>query len=274
LELLAEKEDKDKKEEKDKKKGAARPPKLLEPYELSPDPFGEENDPSLPKMPSKDIDDSKAKDWSDERKEKASDQAELEYRIAKLKQLQFALEAYVAASQGHYRKALDLSHQCRPIINSMTRIEWLSQAGYPKKALDRIKKRIEEGPGELLPMAIGVWIAAQNNRDDEEVRTLAKQWLLALSPIAASADSALPMLERVLPAVDWIGEKGKWRVPGPAPTDVGDRPTLDSLGPFRWTPSLAPVWSATDSDGETRSTKQFGKRPLVMIFYLGMIIKE
>ncbi len=269
LELLAEKEDKDKKEEKEKKKGATRPPKLLEPYELSQDPFGEDDDPSLPKMPSKDIDDSKAKEWSDERKEKASDQAELEYRIAKLKQLQFAMEAYVAASQGNYRKALDLSHQCRPVINSMTRIEWLSQAGFAKKALDRIKKRIEEGPGELLPLAIGVWIAAQNNRDEEEVKTLAKQWLSALSPIAATADSNLPLLDRVLPAVDWIGEKEKWRVPAPAPTDVGDRPTLDSLGPFRWTPSLAPVWSATDSDGEARSTKQFGKRPLVLIFYLG-----
>jgi peroxiredoxin len=269
LDLLAEKEDKDKKEEKDKKKWATRPPKLLEPYELSQDPFGEEDDPSLAKMPSKDIDDSKTRDWSDERKEKASDQAELEYRIAKLKQLQLAVGAYVAASQGNYRKALDLSHQCRPVINAMTRIEWLAQAGYTRKALDRIKKRIEDGPGELLPLAIGVWIAAQNDREDDEIKKLAKQWLAALSPIAATADSPLPLLDRVLPTVDWVGEKEKWRVAGPAPTDVGDRPALDSLGPFRWTPSLAPVWSATDADGETRSAKQFGKRPLVLIFYLG-----
>jgi len=273
LEVLAEKEDLEKKQDKDKdkdkKKSVARPPKLLEPYELSTDPFGDDDDPSLTKMPSKDIDESKAKDWSDEHKEKASEVAELEYRIAKLKQLQFAVEAYVAASQGQYRKALDLSHQCRSVVNSLTRIEWLSQAGFTKKALDRIKKRIEDGPGELLPLAIGVWIAGQNNRDNEEVKTLAKQWVSLLSPIAATADSALPFLDRVTPVVDWIGEKEKWQVPGPAPIDVGDRPTLDSLGPFRWTPSLAPVWSATDSDGETRSTKQFGKRPVILIFYLG-----
>jgi len=269
LELLAEKENKDNKEDTDKKKGAVRPPKLLEPYELITDPFGDDDDPSLPKIPSKDINDSKTKDWSDERREKASEMAELEHRIAKLKQLQFAVEAYVAASQGQYRKALDLSHQSRTVVNSLTRIEWLSQAGYTKKAMDRIKKRIEEGPGELLPLAIGVWIAGQNNRDEEDVKKLATQWLSLLSPIAATADSALLFLDRVTPVIEWIGEKEKWRVPGPASTDVGDRPTLDSLGPFRWTPSLAPVWSATDSDGETRSTKQFGKRPLVLIFYLG-----
>jgi peroxiredoxin len=87
--------------------------------------------------------------------------------------------------------------------------------------------------------------------------------------MAATADASLMFLDRVVETVEWIGEKETWRVSGPAPTDVGDRPSLDSLGPFRWTPSLAPVWSATDSDGETRSTKQFGKRPVVLIFYLG-----
>ena len=128
---------------------------------------------------------------------------------------------------------------------------------------------IDDGPGELLPLAIGIWIAAQNKMDDEEVKTFAKKWTKLLSPIAAMADPDVMLLDRIVPTIELIGEKEKWRVPVEAPTDVGDRPPLDSLGPFRWTPSLAPVWSATDSEGETRSTKQFGKRPLVLILYLG-----
>ncbi len=254
---------------KEIKKTTAKPPQLLEPYELSDDPFGDENDPSLPKMPSKDVDSSLTKNWSKERKEKASKLAVLDVRIAKLNQLRFAVEAYAAASQGKYKQALDLSHQCRPVINSMTRMEWLSQAGFGRKALDRIKKRIEEGPGELLPLAIGIWIASQNKMEDEEVKNLAKKWTQLLSPIAAKADPDVMLLDRIAPVIELIGEKDKWRVPVETPADVGDRPPLDSLGPFRWTPSLSPVWSATDSEGETRSTKQFAKRPLVLILYLG-----
>ncbi len=266
---LAEEDTKESKDSKESKKTVARPPQLLEPYELSDDPFGDENDPSLPKMPSKDLDSSLTKNWSKERKEKASKLAVLDVRIAKLNQLRFAVDAYTAASQGKYKQALDLSHQCRPVINSMTRMEWLSQAGYGRKALDRIKKRIDEGPGELLPLAIGIWIAAQNKMEDEEVKTLAKKWTQLLSPMAAKADPDVMLLDRLVPTIELIGEKDKWRVSVEAPTDVGDRPPLDSLGPFRWTPSLAPVWSATDSEGETRSTKQFAKRPLVLILYLG-----
>ena len=257
------------KETKETQKGDAMPPELLEPYNLSEDPFGEDNDPILQKMPSKDFDASKAKDWSADRKTKAKSQAELEFRIAKLNQWISAVDAYVAASEGKYRRALDSSHQCRPLINSMTRMEWLAQAGYEKNALDRIKKRIEDAPSEMLPLAIGVWIASQNKLDDNEVKSLAKKWTATLSPIAALADSDLALLDRIVPAIELIGEKEKWRVAAAAPVDVGDRPSLDTLGPFRWTPSLAPVWSATDSEGEMRSTKQFGNRPLVLVLYLG-----
>lgn len=254
---------------KDAKKSGLRPPTLLEPYELNDDPFGEENDPSLPKIPSREFDDSQAKDWSDDRKEKASNQAESEHRLAKLGQWKYAVEAYIAASESEFKKALDLSHQCRPMISAMTRMEWLAQAGYPKKALDRIKQKIEDATGEFLPLAVGIWIASQNNVSDEAVRSVAKKWIGTLSPIAASSDPDLPILDRLSPFVELMGEKDKWRSPVDPPSDLGERPSLDSLGPFRWAPPLAPVWSATDSEGETKSTKQFAKRPLVLILYLG-----
>ncbi len=253
----------------DAKKTVSRPPKLLEPFEWSEDPFGEDDDPSIPKMPSKEFDDSKTKDWTEDRKEKTISQTELEFRIAKLNQLSIAVQAYVAASESQFKKALELSHQCRPIINSMTRMEWLSEAGYTAKALERIKKRIEDGPGELLPLAMGIWIAGQNKLQDGDVKSLAKKWTELLSPIAAMADADIALLDRIVPTIASIEEKEKWRLPAEAPNDVGDRPSLDSLGPFRWQPSLAPVWSAMDSEGEMRSTKQFAKRPLVLIFYLG-----
>lgn len=258
----------DKKDEKEGKSGN-RPPQLIDAYAQSEDPFGDENDPSLPKMPSREFDDAQAKDWSDERKELASGQAESEHRLAKLLQWRFAVEAYLAASDGKFQKALELSHQCRPMIVPMTRMEWLAQAGFPKKALDRIKQKIDDSEGEFLPLSIGVWIAGMNDLKNDEVSSLAKKWIGQLSPIAAKANENISLLDRVVSIVESVGEKDKWRIPTEPPSDLGERPTLDSLGPFRWTPPMAPVWSATDSEGETKSTKQFAKRPLVLILYLG-----
>ncbi|HUP79452.1 MAG TPA: peroxiredoxin family protein, partial [Pirellula sp.] len=263
LRMAAEKED------KNSERKIVRPPSLLQPYELSQDPFGDDNDASISKIPSKTFDVLQAKEWSADRKEKAKSQAELEFRMAKLNQWRFAIDAYIAASEGNYRRALESSHQCRPMINSMVRMEWLAQAGYPKKALDRIKKRIDEAPGDMLPLAIGVWIAYHNNLEETEIQSQAKKWTSTLSPMAAAADSDLVLLGRILPAIESMGEKEKWRSAPDLPSDVGERPSLDSLGPLRWSPSLAPIWSATDSEGETRSTKHFGKRPLVLLFYLG-----
>ncbi|MEQ1826619.1 MAG: redoxin domain-containing protein, partial [Pirellula sp.] len=96
-----------------------------------------------------------------------------------------------------------------------------------------------------------------------------KSFLASLSPIAAMADDRIAVLDRLVPMVEKIGLKDKWRLPGKSPTDLGDRPPLDSLGPFRWSPPKAPMWSAIGSDGEIRSTKTFGDKPLVLILYLG-----
>ena len=49
---------------KSNKKDIVRPPSLLQPYDLSEDPFGDDNDPAIPKMPSKTFDTAQAKEWS------------------------------------------------------------------------------------------------------------------------------------------------------------------------------------------------------------------
>jgi peroxiredoxin len=51
---------------------------------------------------------------------------------------------------------------------------------------------------------------------------------------------------------------------------VGERPDLDSLGPFRWRPSPAPSWVLEDAEGTRRASSEFHGRPHVVIFYLGI----
>jgi peroxiredoxin len=137
------------------------------------------------------------------------------------------------------------------------------------KALEKIEQRVADGPNELLPLAISVWIASKCNLDEASVAERAKKLVKALSPIAATADREIAILKRLEPTIEKLGMNDAWRVPAPTPSDTGDRPALDSLGPIRWSPPRAPAWSAIDTNGDMRSYKQFEKRPLVLILYLG-----
>ena len=51
--------------------------------------------------------------------------------------------------------------------------------------------------------------------------------------------------------------------------DFGARPSLESLGPFRWQPSAAPDWTLPSGEDRTYSLRQFRGKPVVVIFYLG-----
>jgi peroxiredoxin len=51
--------------------------------------------------------------------------------------------------------------------------------------------------------------------------------------------------------------------------DVGVRPSLDSIGPLRYTAPSAPDWSLPDADGGLISLKQFEGQPVIVLFYLG-----
>ncbi len=90
-----------------------------------------------------------------------------------------------------------------------------------------------------------------------------------LRVVAGGADLGLPVLKRLAPLATHLQLPADWRTPAPQATDVGQRPALDSLGPFRWQPMPAPDWTLADSTGKQFSLKQYRGKPVVMLFYLG-----
>jgi peroxiredoxin len=60
-----------------------------------------------------------------------------------------------------------------------------------------------------------------------------------------------------------------WREPYIQPSDVGDRPVLDSLGPIHWSPTPASEWTLRDPENKPVSLKNYRGRPVVVVFYLG-----
>ena len=90
-----------------------------------------------------------------------------------------------------------------------------------------------------------------------------------LRAISARFDLETPTLARLAPLAEHLGLPADWRVPASPKADVGDRPPLDSLGPFRWQPYSAPPWTLTDSEHKQRSLSDHHGHPVLVVFYLG-----
>jgi len=90
-----------------------------------------------------------------------------------------------------------------------------------------------------------------------------------LRRIAPEMDLDVQWFARLNPLAKATNLPSDWRQKQPAAKDMGLRPKLDDLGPFRWQPSPAPDWVLPDRNGESFSLKSQHGKPMVLIFYLG-----
>ncbi|MEM6915536.1 MAG: redoxin domain-containing protein [Verrucomicrobiota bacterium] len=139
---------------------------------------------------------------------------------------------------------------------------WL-RAGDAEKAAELAQGAVEAGEGEVLPLAAQVEIlfALGNEKETrgafEELRLLAH-----------SADLRAPALQRLEPVAKALGYADPWMLAPEPSSDLGERPDLDSLGPFRWSPPSAPEFTLPDEEGTLHSRTDF-KGPLLVLFFLG-----
>jgi hypothetical protein len=87
--------------------------------------------------------------------------------------------------------------------------------------------------------------------------------------MSSTIDLQIPVFQRLNPIAAELGFEAQWTVPYATPDDLGARPELASLGPFRWQPVAAPTWSLPDVENKTRSLADYRGKPVVVIFYLG-----
>ncbi len=140
---------------------------------------------------------------------------------------------------------------------------WL-KLGDKVKAEKLAREAIGKDDQQAQPVANLAWVLWQLGKKDEAKKTFAK-----VRAVAGQADLDLPVFARLAPLAREMGVTGDWRQPAAARADVGVRPTLDSLGPFRWHPTAAPAWNLPDSDGRAHSLADFQGQPVLVVFYLG-----
>ena len=149
-------------------------------------------------------------------------------------------------------------------LNSVIRAQWLADAGDLPAALKLTRKAVKDDPSQVRPLAVLVDLLWRQGN-----KKAAKSEFEKLRRVAADADLDTPMLVKLRPVADAVGADGDWRLPADPADDLGQRPPLDELGPFRWQPYTAPSWGAKSAAGDLVSGEEFDGRPRVMIFYLG-----
>ncbi len=125
------------------------------------------------------------------------------------------------------------------------------------------RQAFDSAPGEAYPLATYVNVLAAVGKKDE-----AKKQFAALRTLAGRGDLDQPVFERLKPLAKEFSYPDDWRTYEPA-HDVGERPDLAMLGPFRWQPSPAPGWSLPQPDGKLLSLDHYRGKPVLVLFYLG-----
>jgi peroxiredoxin len=144
------------------------------------------------------------------------------------------------------------------------RAQLWQRLGDTTNAVKLAKEILQDGTNQAPALALATqlfWQCGETNSAEDAFRQL--------RAISSRFDLAVPIFARLTPIAQNLGLPDDWRVAPVEKTDVGQRPPLDSLGPFRWQPYLAPGWTLADADHGNRSLADYAGRPVLVVFYLG-----
>jgi peroxiredoxin len=207
----------------------------------------------------------KADGANDKKAERAEKDVREDYD-RKLKSIERALDelnGYVALASHDFERALKLLDEAgerdQPLL---ARIHL--QKGDAEQAVSLMNDYVEDNQQETIPLAHLVEVAWLAGKRDESREAFHK-----LREISSAIDLSAPPFARLSKIAHELGLADDWRIIKPPASDVGNRPPLESLGPFRWQPSQAPDFEVVDQDGKKVSLASFAGRPVIVIFYLG-----
>ena len=184
-------------------------------------------------------------------------------RIDRIERVLTELEALESLLRGDRDVARERLEKVRGLSKERRAVLYL-EAGDGAKADGLAREAVESAPGQVVPLATRAYVLHELGNLDEAAKVMEE--LLAN---AAHIDIDAPAFRRLAPLIRELGLDPSWKLVVPGPDDVGERPDLDSLGPFRWHPPPAPAWTLPDPDGKPISLEEYRGRTVVVIFYLG-----
>ncbi|NND98350.1 MAG: redoxin domain-containing protein [Pirellulaceae bacterium] len=212
--------------------------------------------------PDRDADESEDSSDDDDESESEPTRDELKKHIAQLRQV-IARAASASAAVRKDKPALERQMKAAK-LDTVIQAQWLAMAGDVAGGIKLAEKAVKEGVSQVRPLAVLVDLLWQKGDKDAAIKRFGD-----LRKLAADADIDTPILAKLKPIAKAAKVDGDWRIKRKPADDLGQRPPLDDLGPFRWQPYTAPSWEAIAADEEPESNDRFRGRPRLVIFYLG-----
>ncbi len=171
------------------------------------------------------------------------------------------LEARLEFLEGDKEEAVKKLAKVRGIPKEHLSMLYL-EAGDEELALKTAKDARKEN--EVYPLANYIYVAQACGEEEE-----AKEAFEELRGMSSEIDLDAPVFRRLTAFAADCGFSADWRMPREMPEDLGDRPDLETIGPFRWQPVDAADWQLPSTSGNTLSLADYEGKPVVVIFYLG-----
>lgn len=183
-------------------------------------------------------------------------------QIDKIKKIQAELEGCLAALNGDKDAALEaLAKSTRP--KHATALEYMS-LGDLEKADSLSAGEVNGDKRHALPLAARIEVLHHLGKPEE-----ARKCFDRLRKVSSQIDLDAPPFVRLLPIARSMGFPDDWTLPYVSPSDFGDRPDVNTLGPIHWEPPSAPSFTLPDQKKLPVSLENYNGKPLVLIFYLG-----
>ena len=176
---------------------------------------------------------------------------------------ELSVYAALTKSSPDRKRAAELLAKLRNVGKARHARLW-ERAGNQEKAVALAGEAVSAGKNQVYPLATQVEILYRAGKKEE-----AKTAFTSLRTVACDADRDLPVLKRLSAIAAEFGFPEPWQVISDLPEGCRPRPDLDSLGPFRWSPSRAPDFTLPDVAGKGYGPFDSKARATLLIFYLG-----
>ncbi|HZJ17167.1 MAG TPA: redoxin domain-containing protein [Chthoniobacteraceae bacterium] len=201
-------------------------------------------------------DDQIAKAMADAMRTFASKIATAESAIAEIELTRALLDRDLETARTKLELVKDLSSERRAYIQLAL--------GANDKAEQLARDLVKADDVQVVPLAVLADVLWRIGKKEDALATFKK-----LRALSAQLDLDTPPFKRLAPLAQESGLPADWRIASEVPPDVGQRPDLATLGPFRWHPYEAPDWSLSDQHGKQVSLADYKGRPVLVVFYLG-----
>jgi peroxiredoxin len=184
-------------------------------------------------------------------------------RVDRVKKYRDELQIWSLLSQEKTNDARELLRDANGLPPAQRARLWLA-AGDSTNCLKAARELVSNSTNQAPELALAAYLDLQAND-----KTAARGAFEQLRAISADFDLTTPIFARLAPIANDLGFNADWRVERKQKKDVGKRPPLDSLGPFRWSPYAAPDWKFADAGNNEVSLSECKGRPVLLVFYLG-----